>query len=110
MRAACRNGENFVATADQNDGLAPKLRGEGNSVGQLADGNALFGAEISGHYFYRALGGGDDGLYTACLVIEHLGRSGRSLAELRRQCPQVFMTPDLRIAAPSARFSIMLRG
>lgn len=60
--------------------------------------NALMGAEISGHYFYRDLGGGDDGLYTACRMIAHLAGQDQSLAELRRQCPPVFLTPDLRIA------------
>jgi len=62
---------------------------------------AVFGAEASGHYFYRALEGCDDGLYTACLVIAHLARSGKTLAELRRACPPVYMTPDLRVAIPA---------
>lgn len=58
---------------------------------------ALFGAEISGHYFYRELEGGDDGIYTACRLISHLARSGKSLAELRRSCPAIYMTPELRV-------------
>lgn len=62
--------------------------------------NALFGAEISGHYFYRDLEGGDDGLFTACRMLAHLGEGGKSLAELRKGCPPVFMTPDLRVAPP----------
>jgi phosphomannomutase len=66
----------------------------------MRDSAAVFGAEASGHYFYRALEGCDDGLYTACLVIAHLARSGQSLAELRRGCPAVYMTPDLRITMP----------
>ncbi|MEN6406766.1 MAG: hypothetical protein ABFC77_09860 [Thermoguttaceae bacterium] len=69
---------------------------------------ALFGAEVNGHYFYRALGGGDDGLYTACRLLAYLARSGRSLAELRKSCPPIFMTPDLRIAADEARQSQVL--
>jgi phosphomannomutase / phosphoglucomutase len=63
---------------------------------------ALFGAEVSGHYFYRALEGCDDGLYTACLVIAYLARSGKTLAELRRACPPIFMTPELRVAMEPA--------
>jgi phosphomannomutase / phosphoglucomutase len=58
---------------------------------------AVFGAEASGHYFYRALEGCDDGLYTACLVIAHLARSGQTLAEIRRGCPPIYITPDLRV-------------
>jgi len=59
---------------------------------------ALFGAEISGHYFFEALGGGDDGLYAACRMIERVAASGRRLSELRAECPRVFMTRDLRLA------------
>lgn len=58
---------------------------------------APFGAEISGHYFYRALEGSEDGMYTACRIISHLVRTGKSLAELRRSCPTVYMTPELRV-------------
>jgi phosphomannomutase / phosphoglucomutase len=65
---------------------------------RMHDTAALFGAEVSGHYFYRALESCDDGLYTACLVIAYLARSQKSLAELRRGCPAVCMTPDLRIS------------
>ena len=64
---------------------------------RMMDSGALFGAEISGHYFFRDLAGGDDGLFAACRLIDYLGRSGRSLSELRRECPAVFMTPELRV-------------
>ena len=69
---------------------------------------AVFGAEASGHYFYRALEGCDDGLYTACLVIAHLARSGRTLAEVRRACPPIYITPDLRVTvAPDVQPKII---
>lgn len=58
---------------------------------------ALFGAEISGHYFYDELEGGDDGLFTACRLLEYLGETGLSLADLRRTCPHVYLTPDIRL-------------
>jgi phosphomannomutase / phosphoglucomutase len=59
--------------------------------------NGLLGAEISGHYFYGELGGGDDGLFTACRVLRYLEEQGKSLAEMRRSCPSFFTTPDLRL-------------
>ena len=62
---------------------------------------SLFGAEISGHYFYQALDGGDDGLYTACRAIGYLAQTGRSLSELRKECPPVFISPDLRVSLSS---------
>ncbi len=58
---------------------------------------APFGAEISGHYFFRDLGGGDDGLFAACRMIAFLAHSGKSLSQLRRKSPKVFVTPDLRV-------------
>jgi phosphomannomutase len=59
--------------------------------------SALFGAEISGHYFFHALGGSDDGLFAACRMIDYVARSGQSLSQLRRACPTVFVTPELRV-------------
>jgi phosphomannomutase len=64
---------------------------------RMLETGALFGAEISGHYFYRLLDGGDDGLYTACRMIGYLTRSGKPLSQLRRECPPIFMTPELRL-------------
>ena len=64
---------------------------------RMRQADALFGAEVSGHYFFQALDGGDDGLYTACWLIAYLARTGESLAHLRRECPPVYITPDLRV-------------
>ncbi len=64
---------------------------------RMVDSGARFGAEVSGHYFHQSLAGGDDALYTVCRLIAHLARSGQTLAELRRACPPVYMTPDLRV-------------
>ena len=64
---------------------------------RMLESGAVFGAEISGHYFFRALEGGDDGLFAACWIIDYLAHSGRSLSELRQSCPTVHLTPDLRI-------------
>jgi phosphomannomutase len=59
--------------------------------------NGLFGCEVSGHYFFRELGGGDDGLFAALFVAELVQRRGVSLADLRRKLGPSFVTPDLRI-------------
>jgi phosphomannomutase/phosphoglucomutase len=64
---------------------------------QAAD--ALLGADLSGHYFHRALDGGDDALYTACLLVAYLSRTGTTLSQRRATCPAVYMTPDLRLPA-----------
>jgi len=65
---------------------------------RMLESKARFGAEVSGHYFFRDLAGGDDGLFAACWMISHLAHwAGKSVSELRLACPKVFMTPDLRV-------------
>ena len=62
-----------------------------------AEGAAL-GGELSGHiciadgYF-----GFDDAPYSACLLIDLIARSGRSLAEMVSDFPRLVSTPELRI-------------
>jgi phosphomannomutase len=58
--------------------------------------DCLLGCEASGHYFHRELSGGDDGLYTALLMLELIARRG-PLHELVDALPPIFATPDLRI-------------
>lgn len=63
----------------------------------MIERQALFGAEVSGHFFFGELEGGDDGLFTACRMLRLLDESGRSLADWRRDCPPIFTTADLRV-------------
>jgi len=64
---------------------------------------ALFGAEISGHYFHGCIAGADDSLFTACRMIAHLASAGRPLSRLRRDCPPTCLTPDLRVPVEPGR-------
>lgn len=64
---------------------------------RMLETGAAFGAEVSGHYFFRALAGGDDGLFASCWLIDYLARSGQTLDALRRASPKVFITRDLRL-------------
>jgi phosphomannomutase len=114
-------GERFVHDVKLSDrvpeaarrlGAEPLVERSGHAFLQarMRDTAAVFGAGANGHYYYKALEGGDDGLYTACLVIAHLARSGQTLAELRRACPPVYMTPDLRVTmAPDVQAKIVER-
>ncbi len=88
-----------VAEASGKLGAEPLVERSGHAFlrTRMLDTGAVFGAEISGHYFYEELQGGDDALFTACRMIDYLARTGVPLAELRRRCPQVFVTPDLRV-------------
>ena len=70
---------------------------------------ALFGAEISGHFFFGELEGGDDGLFSACRLLRFLDESGRSLADWRRNCPLIFTTADLRVEVEAREGEEMIR-
>ncbi len=65
---------------------------------RMIEEECLFGCEASGHYFYRELRGGDDGLFSALLMIELVAKAG-SLRELRNSLAPFFVTPDLRLPA-----------
>lgn len=63
----------------------------------IIDEDADLGVEASGHHFYRLLGGGDDGLLTALVILHLVAASGQSLAKLIEPYPWPAITPDIRI-------------
>ncbi|MHB1458300.1 MAG: phosphomannomutase/phosphoglucomutase [Armatimonadota bacterium] len=63
--------------------------------------DAVLGGEISGHYFYRELHGGDDGMYTALLMAGYLAETGTALSDLADSLPEYAITPEIRL--PYAR-------
>jgi phosphomannomutase/phosphoglucomutase len=65
--------------------------------GRMVAEQALLGLDACGHYFFRELEGGDDGLFAALFVLDLLQRKGQSLAQLRRELPRIFAMPELRI-------------
>ena len=74
----------------------------------IAEG-AAFGGELSGHYFYRELHGGDDGLYTALVMADILSGSGKKLSEISDAIPEYATTPDIRIPFNGDREQIIER-
>ena len=50
----------------------------------MADTDALFGGEHSGHYYFRENYRADSGTIAALVVLEVLSKSGRPLSELRK--------------------------
>lgn len=59
--------------------------------------NALFGGEVSGHYFYRALGGGDDGLYSTLIMAAIVSQNDSPISQRLATIPTYAITPDIRI-------------
>lgn len=68
---------------------------------------ALLGGEISGHYFHRALHGGDDGLYTALLMARHLASGRLPFSRLSDAVPEYAITPDIRLPYPGDRSALI---
>ncbi len=64
--------------------------------------NAIFGGEMSGHFFYRALDGGDDGLYSACLAARMLSERTEPLSVIAGRVPRYAISPAVRIPCASA--------
>jgi phosphomannomutase len=51
---------------------------------RMRDENAVFGGEVSGHFYFRDNWYADNGMIPALLVLEMLGREGRKFSELLR--------------------------
>jgi phosphomannomutase len=49
---------------------------------RMREEDAIFGGEVSGHYYFRDFWCADSGTIPALLILELLSRDGRSLAEL----------------------------
>ena len=69
---------------------------------RMIDEQALFGVEISGHFFYRELHGGDDGLYSALMMGKLLGEAGQPLSALVDAVPRYYSTPVVRLPRANA--------
>jgi phosphomannomutase len=49
---------------------------------RMRDENAVFGGEVSGHFYFRENWFADNGMIPALLVLELLGREGRKLSQI----------------------------
>jgi phosphomannomutase len=49
---------------------------------RMRDENAIFGGEVSGHFYFRDNWFADNGMIPALLMLEYLGQAGRKLSEM----------------------------
>jgi phosphomannomutase len=49
---------------------------------RMRDENAVFGGEVSGHFYFRENWFADNGMIPALLVLERIGQEGRRLSEI----------------------------
>ena len=70
---------------------------------------ADLGVEVSGHFFFKVLGGGDDGLLAALLVAHIVAASETTLAELIRPIGWPAISHDLRVTLPDGATDVLQR-
>ena len=63
----------------------------------MADTDAIFGGEHSGHYYFRENYRADSGSIAALVVLEVLSRSGRRLSELRTEFDRYSASGEINI-------------
>jgi len=74
----------------------------------LLERHAILGGEVSGHYFFRELGG-DDALYATLFLLDIIRRARITLGRLMETVPEYPITPDIRLPCPSDRARAILR-
>jgi len=71
---------------------------------KMKETGAPLAGEMSGHIFFKHRWYGfDDALYAAVRLIEAVGESGKSLAELMDEMPTSVATPEMRFAVDESR-------
>ncbi len=113
-RSGTLTGDTVVVTVLSNLGLRLRLRSEGISVVEtpvgdrhVADameaGGYVLGGEQSGHLIFRRHASTGDGILTSLMLLELLGRTDRTLADLAavsmQRLPQVLV--NVRVPEPS---------
>lgn len=70
-------------------------------VSKMKETGAYFGAEISGHFFFKdRYFGYDDGLYASLRFIELMSRSSQSVSQIVQSLPRYFASPEFRVEVP----------
>ena len=70
----------------------------------MRETGALLGGEMSGHMFFKErYFGYDDGIYAGARLLEILGRTGRTVAQLLADLPRAYSTPEIRVDCPDDR-------
>jgi len=99
------------------DEIIPKLGGRPEMirtghpyfVKKTLVGDAILGAEYSGHVFFAdRYFGYDDGIYAACRTLEIMEKTGLKLSELMSSFPQRPSSPEMKLKCPDEdKFEVM---
>ena len=80
-------------------GATPLLERSGHTFikTRMIREQARFGGEFSGHFFYRELDGGDDGLYSVVRLAELVQGAAQPVSAAVEAFPRYATTPDIRL-------------
>ncbi len=68
---------------------------------KIAEENAAFGGELSGHFFFNDNAKGfDDGTYASLRILQYLGRKNETLSHLYTSFPRFISSPEIKIGCP----------
>lgn len=71
---------------------------------KIAEEGAVFGGELSGHFFFNDNAyGHDDGSYAALRVLEYLSDKDTTLSQLYETFPQYISSPEIKIGCPDEK-------
>ncbi|MDX6482370.1 MAG: phosphomannomutase, partial [Gaiellaceae bacterium] len=68
---------------------------------RMREEDAVFGGEVSGHYYFRGFSQADSGVVPFLLMLEYISKQGRNLSEiLRPYRERYFITGELNTPVP----------
>ncbi|MDP9313922.1 MAG: phosphomannomutase/phosphoglucomutase [Chloroflexota bacterium] len=71
---------------------------------RMADENALFAGEVTGHYYFRDFMYADSGMIPSLLILEMLSATGKKLSELLRPLEaKYFVSGEINSTVPDAQ-------
>ena len=70
---------------------------------KMREVDALFAGELSGHFYYRAMGFTDNALVTMVLMLNLLSQEGKPLTEIVRPLERYAKTPELNFRVSDVR-------
>lgn len=68
---------------------------------KISEEKAIFGGELSGHFFFADNAYGyDDGAYTILRLLEYLSEKNQTLSQLYESFPKYISSPEIKIGCP----------
>ena len=78
---------------------------------KIAEEKAVFGGELSGHFFFADnFYGHDDGIYAGLRLLEYLAEKNLTLSQLYESFPKYISSPEIKIGCPDDKKIGVIKG